>query len=248
MPMSDFLKHNFIERIQSNPYPGRGIVMGVGEDGRLLQLYWIMGRSANSRNRVFQVDGVVLSTQPADPTKMQDPSLVIYEAMLEQKDIYLVSNGDQTRTIHQSMLKAGDGFEAGLTARDREPDAPNYTPRITGMIDLRSGRPFYRFAIVKANVDDQKLSDRHFFNKEFVAKGKGFMLTTYVGDGSPLPSFSGEPVAMPFVGSPEDVISSYWNALNAENKISLALKVIDPVSGHSSILVRNRFDKVSSST
>ena len=237
------LQAHFLERVQNNPYPGRALILGVAENGLWLQMYWIMGRSDNSRNRIFEAEGGVLRTQAADPAKMQDPSLVIYEAMLEQNGLYLVSNGDQTRTVYQSLLARSDGFESGLLSRDREPDAPNFTPRITGMIDARSGQPFFRFAILKANADLPSLTDRNFFYKEHIAPGKGYMLSTYEKDGNPLPSFSGEPVAMPLMGAPEDLMEKYWASLNPDNKIALALKVIDPTTGRSSIRVKNRFCK-----
>lgn len=220
-------------------------MMGTSESGEICQLYWIMGRSDNSRNRVFEAEGSVLRTKAADPSKMQDPSLVIYEAMLEHGSNYIMSNGDQTRTIYQSLLQRPDGFETGLLSRDREPDAPNYTPRITGMVTLTSGVPFYRFAILKANAADPSLSDRNFFYREKISAGQGLLLTTYEGDGNPLPSFSGEPVAMPLKGSADDILGSYWDALDADNKISLALKVIDPKTGESQLKVKNRYEALS---
>lgn len=226
--------------VADNPYPGRGVVMGCAEDKQLLQLYWIMGRSENSRNRIFEAEGAMLRTRPADPSKLQDPSLVIYEAMLEFGDHYIVSNGDQTRTVFQS-LKGGGTFESALLCRDREPDAPNYTPRITGMISLVGSQVFYRYSILKANASDPSVSDRNFYYKEEVGRGLGFGITTYKGDGQPLPSFEGEPMALPMVGSPQEILESYWNALDADNKISLALKTIDPLTGKAEIFVVNRY-------
>jgi hypothetical protein len=235
---------NFQQKVAENVYPGRGIVMGVSEAGLLLQLYWIMGRSENSRNRVFQREGAVLRTEAADPAKMKDPSLVIYEAMLESGHDYIVSNGDQTRTVYQSLLGGRGSFETALVSRDREPDAPNYTPRITGMISLGAGVPFFRFSILKANACDPLLSDRNFFYREAIASGSGLLLTTYQGDGSPLPSFSGEPVAVPMLGAPETILEHYWQHLDSDNKVALALKVIDPQTGESSILVKNKHKKI----
>ncbi|MBF0198054.1 MAG: inosine monophosphate cyclohydrolase [Planctomycetes bacterium] len=233
-------ENNFCQRIQKCPYPGRGLVMGVLEDGKTLaQLYWIMGRSSNSRNRIFSAKGAMLETEAADPALLEDPSLVIYEAMLEWGDSYLVSNGDQTRTVYQS-LAAGHSFESALCSRDREPDAPNYTPRITGCIDTKNSEPFFRFAIIKANSSDPKLSDRNFFYKEKIAPGTGFLLTTYEGDGNPLPSFQGEPVATPLMGHHETILTHYWDALDTDNKVSLALKTIDLASGVSSISIKNK--------
>ena len=215
-------------------------MMGLCDAGDAIQLYWIMGRSDNSRNRVFEAEGTVLRTKAADPSTMKDPSLVIYEAMLEHGDHYIMSNGDQTRTIFQSLQHGPDGFEKGLICRDREPDAPNYTPRITGMVTLTRGIPFYRFAILKANQADPSLSDRNFFYREKIKAGEGLLLTTYEEDGNPLPSFSGEPVPMPLSGSPEEILETYWAALNPDNKISLAIKVISPKDGSSRLLLKNR--------
>ena len=235
-----YLQENFLKRVQDNAYPGRGVMMGQSDSGEVIQLYWIMGRSANSRNRVFEAEGNVLRTKAADPSAMKDPSLVIYEAMLEHGDHYIMSNGDQTRTIYQSLQHGADGFEKGLICRDREPDGPNYTPRITGMVTLTRGVPFYRFAILKANEADPSLSDRNFFYREKIKSGQGLLLTTYEQDGSPLPSFSGEPVAMPLSGSPETMLETYWDALDVDNKISLAIKVISPKDGSSRLLLKNR--------
>jgi len=216
--------------------------MGLSGDGRFaLQLYWIMGRSANSRNRVFVAQGSMLKTEPADPAKCQDPSLVIYEAMLQWDNNYVVTNGSQTRTIIQS-LKHGQTFESGLVACDREPDAPHYTPRISGMIRVREQKPFYAFAILKANSSDASLTDRAFFYKEAIAPGWGYALTTYEGDGNPLPVFQGEPFILPF--SPlEKIVDQYWDLLNVENRVALGLKIIDLQSGKTEIVLKNRWEK-----
>lgn len=236
---------NFSSHVASNPYPGRGIAMGVAEDGQLLQLYWIMGRSENSRNRVFEADnGGILRTRPADPSKVQDPSLVIYEAMLERESHFIVSNGDQTRTIHQMLKTDPGGFESGSFARDREPDAPNYTPRISGMISLDCGEAFFRFSILKANSANPARSDRNFYYKDAIEPGLGFLITTYMGDGNPLPSFVGEPLPVPFNGSVDDILKNYWDHLNEDNRISLAIKSINPTDGSSNITLMNRYTQV----
>jgi IMP cyclohydrolase len=234
------LEDNFRSKILENSYPGRGLVMGKSESGLLLQLYWIMGRSENSRNRRFEVENGILKTVAADPEKMQDPSLVIYEVMLDWNDSFIVGNGDQTSTVYRS-LHQGFSFDSALLSRDREPDGPNFTPRITGMIQLGGARPYYSFSILKAADGMSDFSDRHFFYKEVIPAGVGYMLTTYEGDGNPLPSFCGEPVAMPFQGSEIDIIEKYWEGLNEDNKISLALRSIDPETGESEITIKNRY-------
>jgi len=237
-------EENFNSRVASNPYPGRGIVMGLSESGQLLQLYWIMGRSDNSRNRIFENDDKgMLRTLPADPSKVQDPSLVIYEAMLERDNHFIVSNGDQTRTIHQMLKMESGGFETASVAREREPDAPNYTPRISGMITLDRGEAFFRYSILKANPLNPSRSDRNFYYKDAVEPGLGFLITTYMGDGNPLPSFQGEPLPVPMKGTPDEILETYWNSLNEDNKISLALKSIDPSNGSSEIRTLNRYSK-----
>ena len=146
-----------------------------------------MGRSANSRNRLFLAEGSTLRTAPADPSLVKDPSLIIYEAMLELPGLYLVSNGDQTHTLHRALAQ-GDTFEAALATREREPDTPNYTPRISAMLDLRSDEPALALNIIKANPGDPALSDRTTFRPAPPPPGFGLGLTTYEGDGDPLPS------------------------------------------------------------
>lgn len=214
--------------------------MGRAESGRLIQLYWIMGRSENSRNRRFEWAEGILRTVAADANKMQDPSLVIYEVMLEWNESFLVGNGDQTSTVYRS-LHQGFNFESALLSREHEPDGPNFTPRITGMIQLGGARPYYSFSILKAASGMEAYSDRNFFYKEVIPTGKGYMLSTYEGDGNPLPSFKGEPVLMPLVGSEEQLINSYWEALNSDNKISMVLKSIDPKTHQSEIWIKNRY-------
>lgn len=244
--MSDLLdraERSFSRQLVQNPYPGRGLVLGRSEDGEAwLQLYWIMGRSANSRNRVFVADGATLRTEPFDATAVEDPSLILYEAMLELGPVYLVSNGDQTRTLHDALGRGGS-FEGALTTREREPDAPNFTPRISGMIDLRGAEPSFALSVLKANRADSARTDRHTFWPAPPPPGLGLGLTTYQGDGSPLPSFEGEPVWLPLAGSPEAVLARYWEALDRENRVSLALKRIPLRGGAGALRVRNRHQR-----
>lgn len=228
---------NFESHIRDNPYPGRGLVVGRGVDGAWLQVYWIMGRSEHSRNRRFVVEGSTMRTEPVDASLVEDPSLIIYEAMLEADGRYIATNGDQTRTIADALAAGGD-FDGALAGREREPDAPNYTPRISALLDL-NGAPALALSILKANPIDPALTDRFTYRPAPAPPGLGVGLTTYAGDGSPLPSFSGEPLLLPLEGTAEEVLEAYWSALDADNRISLAVKRIDAGSGR--ILARNRY-------
>lgn len=241
--MSDLLdraEHTFAGRLVRNPYPGRGLVLGRSEDGGAwLQLYWIMGRSANSRNRIFVADGATLRTEPFDASAVEDPSLILYEAMLELERVYLVTNGDQTRTVCDAIVRGGS-FEEALATREREPDAPNFTPRISGMIDLRGSAPRFALSVLKANRADPALTDRHSFRTAPPPRGLGLGLTTYLGDGSPLPPFEGEPLWLPLLGDPSVLLDRYWEALDPANRVALALKRIPLDGGPGRLFVRNR--------
>ena len=196
------------ELLESNPYPGRGIVVGKG-----CVYYWIMGRSANSRNRVFVETDDGIRTEAHDPSKMEDPSLIIYHPVRTMGDALVVTNGDQTDTI----VEKGDFF-AGCMAREYEPDAPNYTPRISSVV-----YPDGSFELSILKHDPDSASDRclrQFFSYEGADEGVGYFISTYQGDGDPLPSFAGEPVCVS-LPTPDKV----WAALNADNKVSLYANV-----------------------
>jgi IMP cyclohydrolase len=230
----------FAERIEQNPYPGRGLALGRAATGDAwLAVYWIMGRSDNSRNRRFVADGATLRTEPVDASRLADPSLVIYEAMLELPGVYLVSNGDQTRTLRDA-LGAGGRFEDALATREREPDAPHYTPRISGMLDLRGATPALALSILRASDADPAQSDRTTFRPAPPPPGFALGLTTYEGDGDPLPSFRGDPLWLPLEGAAERVLERYWDALDRANRIALAVKRVPAAGGPSELLVRNR--------
>ncbi|HTI13337.1 MAG TPA: IMP cyclohydrolase [Dictyobacter sp.] len=240
MDSSAIASANF-EQLRKNPYPGRGLVIGRSSvDDAWLMIYWIMGRSASSRNRKFVVAGNTLRTEPIDTSKMDNPELLIYDAMLELDSIYLVSNGDQTRTIYDALL-AGGSFDSALEKREREPDAPHYTPRISGMVDMHTYPGTVTLSILKANPANPASTDRYTYRPAKSPRGLGMGLTTYRGDGNPLPSFSGDPLLLPCAGTAETVLDMYWNALNAENRVALAVKQISAQDGSSRILVRNRF-------
>jgi hypothetical protein len=232
---------NFEKHIRDNAYPGRGLVVGRSSVGDAwLQIYWIMGRSAHSQNRRFVIQGSTIRTVPVDESMVDDPTLIIYEAMLELPGVYLVSNGDQTRTLYET-LRSGGTFDLALSTREREPDAPNYTPRISAMISLKDPLGPIALSILKANAVDPALTDRYTFRPAPPPPGFGYCLTTYMGDGRPLPSFSGDPLLLPCAGTARQVLDTFWKALDTTNRISLAVKEI-PVDGSpSQIVICNRF-------
>lgn len=236
-----FAEQNFGRHLMANSYPGRGIVVGrleTEDEGDVwVQIYWIMGRSENSRNRRFVIGGeqdTELRTEARDPALVSDPTNIIYEAMLELPDIYLVSNGDHTRTI-QETLERSVPLEDAVAAREREDDAPNYTPRIAAMLDLR-GQGALSMVLLRANAADHEQTDRIVWRLAFPPDGLGYGITTYRHDGNPLPPFAGDPLWLPLRGGPEDVADAYWNALDEDNKIALAVKVIR--GGSSRIVLR----------
>jgi hypothetical protein len=237
MKLELIAKENFERHIRQNSYPGRGLVVGRSDDNAWIIVYWIMGRSPNSRNRRFVAGGTTLRTEPIDLVSVENPELIIYEAMLELPGIFLVSNGDQTRTLSES-LQAGSSFDDALLAREREPDAPNYTPRISGMVVPENAASPITLSILKANPADPALTDRFTYRPAPPPPGFGYCLTTYMGDGRPLPSFSGDPLWLPLQGDPETILQTYWDGLDAENRVALAVKVVE--KGRSRILIRNQ--------
>ncbi|MBO4538736.1 MAG: IMP cyclohydrolase [Clostridia bacterium] len=217
------------ERIAGNPYVGRGIVAGLSADGKkACAAYFIMGRSSNSRNRIFTQRNGEVFTEPFDPSKVQDPSLIIYAAVRKHGDKLIVTNGDQTDTIY-------DGFEAGkcmngaLKTRQFEPDAPNFTPRISAVLDL--GEKFsYQMSILKSADAEGTACNRYLFSYEPLP-GLGHFIHTYVTDGNPIPTFQGEPER---VAIPDDIdafTKDLWAALDEQNKISLYVRYIDLATG-----------------
>ena len=242
MGITQVAKQNFEHHIRQNSYPGRGLVIGRSSvEDAWLQIYFIMGRSQHSRNRRFVVEGSSMRTEPVDPSLVKDPSLIIYNAMLELPGIYLATNGDQTDTIVET-LQTGGTFDDALGTREREPDAPNYTPRISGMLDFNKQPVEIALNILKGNVVDPELTDRFTFRPAAPPSGLGYCITTYEGDGNPLPPFAGDPLLMLCEGSAEEVLAAYWDALDADNRVSLAVKTIPAAGGPDKIVVKNRFE------
>lgn len=241
MQATQIAASNFERHLQQNAYPGRGLVVGLSSNGAdWFMIYWIMGRSPHSQNRKFVVEGETLRTEPVDPRLVEDSSLIIYEAMLELPHLYFVGNGAQVRTICDT-LQAGGSFDMALAVWEREPDAPHYTPRISAMLDLQQPPGHLTLGILKANAANPDLTDRFTYRPANPPAGFGFGLTTYRGDGNPLPSFTGEPLLLPCLGEVGDVAEAYWRALDADNRVALAVKRIAGDGSQGETVLRNRF-------
>jgi hypothetical protein len=226
--------------LKVNSYPGRGIITGKSPDGKsLVQVYWIMGRSTNSRNRVFLKDGEFVRTKAYDEKALTDPSLIIYYPLRNEGNCHIVTNGDQTDTIHE-YIKAGKAFEQALMTRTFEPDEPNFTPRISGMVDLDKYKDGYVLSILKSQRNNPSLCQRNFFFYETSIPGFGHCIHTYAGDGNPLPSFAGEPYTVRIFDSLEENAQYYWNLIDNENKVSLLVKKIDIASGKFDTTIINK--------
>ncbi|MDO4475595.1 MAG: IMP cyclohydrolase [Lachnospiraceae bacterium] len=226
--------------LKENSYPGRGIMIGRSEDGKYaVTAYFIMGRSANSRNRVFVTEGEGIRTQAFDPSKMEDPSLIIYAPVRVLGHQTIVTNGDQTDTAYDG-LKAGKSFEQALRIRKFEPDAPNYTPRISGLMNVENGEYTYEMSILKSNQGDPDQCLRYNFYYDNPKAGQGHFIHTYAGDGNPLPSFSGEPEVIGMKGDIDQFTSMIWENLNEENKVSLFVRYIDIATGETQTRIVNK--------
>ena len=229
-------KVDLFKEAASVSYPGRGIVAGLSEDGKYaVSAYWTMGRSAGSRNRIFvteKEDGSeVIRTKAFDPSLIAgDPSLIIYAAVRQLDNKTIVTNGDQTDTIYEG-LKNGKTFEESLRSRKYEHDAPNYTPRISSLLEREDGKLKYSLSILKSDDGNPDNCLRHTFTYDNPVKGEGHYIHTYLGDGNPLPSFEGEPVKVSISGSIGEFTDKLWNSLNEDNKVSLFVRYIDIATG-----------------
>ena len=219
------------KELQGNSYPGRGIIIGKSKDGtKAVTAYFIMGRSANSRNRIFAEEGEGIRTQAFDVSKLEDPSLIIYAPVRVLGNKTIVTNGDQTDTIYEGMDRQLT-FEQSLRCREFEPDGPNYTPRISGILHIENGKYNYAMSILKSNNGDPACCNRFTFAYENPLAGEGRFFHTYMGAGNPLPSFEGEPK---LIGIPDDMnafADTLWNSLNEDNKVSLFVRYIDIATG-----------------
>ena len=226
--------------LKANAYPGRGIVIGKSPDGsKAVCAYFIMGRSANSRNRIFVEDGAGIRTQAFDPSKLEDPSLIIYAPVRVLGNKTIVTNGDQTDTIYVGMDKQLT-FEQSLRCREFEPDGPNYTPRISGIMHMENGGYNYAMSILKSNNGNPDACNRYTFAYESAVAGEGHFIHTYMHDGNPLPSFEGEPKLVEMSDDIESFTEMLWSSLNEENKVSLFVRYIDIQTGNTETRIVNK--------
>ena len=231
---------SLVNELSGCDYPGRGIVIGRSEDGtKAVTAYFIMGRSENSRNRVFVEDGEGIRTQAFDPSKLSDPSLIIYAPVRVLGDKTIVTNGDQTDTVYD-LMKQGKTFEESLRTREFEPDEPNYTPRISGLMTVSSGKYEYAMSILKSHNGNPDQCDRYTFSYDAPVAGEGHFIHTYMKDGNPLPSFEGEPTWVKISGNIDEFTDMIWNNLNQDNKVSLFVRYIDIATGEYETRIINK--------
>jgi len=234
--IKELAARNFSRHISENAYPGRGIVLGRNHENSWIVIYWIMGRSSNSRNRIFTHENGILRTEAPDLSIVEDPSLIIYNAMRDLGDCIVISNGNHTDTICKG-LEDGNSFYAALHSEKHELDAPNFTPRISGIIKCEEGSMVLSIISKSYFFDEQSI--HRFYRYTDIAQGYGYCLTTYMGDGNPLPSFKGDPLLLPLQGNAEKIASLYWKELNQDNRISLAVRELTQ-TGEDRLKIINR--------
>ncbi len=228
------------EEIKGNTYPGRGIIIGKSEDGNHAVIaYFIMGRSENSRNRVFVTEGEGIRTQAFDPGKLSDPSLIIYAPVRVLGNRTIVTNGDQTDTVYE-FLKEGKSFEDALRTRTFEPDGPNFTPRISGLVTLENGDFSYQLSILKSADGDETSTRRYFFDYTGPRAKEGHFIHTYQCDGTPIPSFEGEPTTVTICKDIDFFTKELWENLNKDNKVSLFVRYISLRDGSCETRIVNK--------
>ena len=228
------------QQLKGNAYPGRGIIIGKTPDGtKAVTAYFIMGRSSNSRNRVFVEDGEGIRTEAFDPSKLEDPSLIIYAPVRVLGNKTIVTNGDQTDTIYDLMDKQ-QTFEQALRTREFEPDAPNYTPRISGIMHIENGKYNYAMSILKSNNGNPDACNRYTFAYTNPVSGEGHFIHTYMQDGNPLPSFEGEPKLVDVADDIDAYTQLLWTSLNEDNKVSLFVRYIDIATGKYETCIVNK--------
>ena len=233
----ELAERNLTQHIAENVYPGRGIVLGRNEENSWIVIYWIMGRSSNSRNRIFTHVNGILCTEAADPSLLEDPSLIIYNVMRDVDQRIVVTNGSHTDTICDGLAQ-GESFYTALYSEKHEPDAPNYTTRISGIIDPSDS------SIALSRITKSDFSTEHsthfYYRYTDIPAGYGYCVTTYMGDGNPLPAFEGDPILVPLEGDAERIANFYWQKLNQDNRISLFVRELES-SGENRLKIINRF-------
>jgi hypothetical protein len=228
------------ERLRRNSYPGRGIVLGISSDGaNVVIAYFTMGRSVNSRNRIFIEDGMSVKNKAYDISKLSDPTNVIYDPIKVLGNAAIVTNGNQTDTIY-NYVSNDDSFENALLTRTFEDDPPNYTPRISGIVEIVDGNPKYKLSILKSMDGDPSSVLRFFFNFDEPINGVGHFIHTYGGDGDPLPSFEGEPKIVEICSDIDEFTDAIWSSLNEDNKVSLVTRFISLKSGKVESRINNK--------
>jgi len=228
------------KKLKQNTYPGRGIVIGMTPDGKnYVQVYWIMGRSENSRNRIFEVEEGFVKTKAFDISKLEDPSLIIYYPVKNVNNYHIVTNGDQTDTIYD-YIKDGKTFKEALDTREFEPDPPNYTPRISGYVDCTLQKATYGLSILKTIDNNEELPQKNYFYYNNFIKGFGHCIHTYNEDGNPIPSFTGEPYLVKVDNDIEKNTEYFWNLLDEDNKVSLLVKYINVSDKNIKIKILNK--------
>ena len=233
-------KLNLFRELDSNSYPGRGIVIGRSADGNYaVSAYFIMGRSANSRNRVFVEDGDGIRTKAFDESKVEDPSLIIYAPVRVLGNKTIITNGDQTDTVYEG-LQQGKSFEESLRTRKFEPDAPNYTPRISSLVEVEGGKFSYALSILKSDNGNPEECNRFTFSYDNPLAGEGHFIHTYMKDGNPLPSFEGEPKFVSIEGDFETFSKKLWESLNLDNKVSLFVRFTELGTGEVKTKIFNK--------
>ena len=231
---------DLMDYLKNNEYPGRGIAIGRTPCGKNIRIaYWIMGRSSNSRNRVFLETEDGIRTEAFDPSKMEDPSLIIYHPVRKLENKTIVTNGDQTDTIYEGMDRQLT-FEQSLRSREFEPDGPNYTPRISGIMHIENGTYNYAMSILKSSNGNPDACNRYTFAYENPVAGEGHFIHTYKCDGNPLPSFEGEPKLVGILDDMEAFTEMLWNSLNEDNKVSLFVRYIDIATGNYETKIVNK--------
>lgn len=226
--------------LKKNAYPGRGVIIGKTPNGKhAVTAYFIMGRSENSRNRVFVEDGQDIRTEAFDPSKLVDPSLIIYAPVRVLDNRTIITNGDQTDTIYE-LMKDGLTFDQALRTREFEPDIPNYTPRISGIMEIENGEYNYSMSILKSNNGNPAACNRYTFAYSNPIAGEGHFIHTYMHDGNPLPSFEGEPKAISISDDMDAFTDMLWNSLDEDNKVSLFVRYIDIETGNYETKIINK--------